>query len=81
MPLVFGETPQERLDRLILEGKRRLTETSILCWCPVGKHWIDTPYPQGVEADDDWIDLHLGQMLADHEACDQARRNPSVFKS
>lgn len=61
------ETPEQRIDRLIFEGKRRLTEDGLSCWCPVGKHWWTYPLPEVL--DQGWLDDYCDAMVNDHAQC------------
>lgn len=65
------ETPVDRLDRLILEGKRRIVEEGIAYWCPVGHHWMVYPLPDVVT--EAWWDEHSDAMVADHARCSDMR--------
>jgi len=65
------ETPTERLDRLILTGRRRLVEDGVACWCPIGRHWFTFPLP--AEVTEAWWDAYGDAMSADHERCDAVR--------
>lgn len=61
------ETPTERLDRLILTGRRTLTVDGIACWCPIGKHWLTYPLPDQIT--ETWWDTYSDAMADDHARC------------
>lgn len=69
--MLFFETPEQRLDRLIFTGKRRIHEDGVACWCPIGKHWF--VYPMPAEVTEAWWDGYLDAHSTDHEACSLKR--------